>query len=68
VFVPERRRLGESIRDAAPLPSSILAPLTGAVRWLLADLPDAGTARPAAGPRPVPVEPGTLGSWTEPAL
>jgi MinD-like ATPase involved in chromosome partitioning or flagellar assembly len=65
VFVPERRRLAETVRDAAPPPGQIVAPLAGAVRGLLDRSEGAGVTATPAPPGPVPVRPGTLGSWTE---
>jgi MinD-like ATPase involved in chromosome partitioning or flagellar assembly len=64
VFVPERRRLDEVLRDGEPPPTQIVAPLTGAVRALLDRLPAAFPA-PAAAGEPVAVVPGTLASWSD---
>jgi MinD-like ATPase involved in chromosome partitioning or flagellar assembly len=67
VFVPERRRLDDLLRDGAPLPSQIVRPLAGAVRALLerATLAPVPAARPAMEPEPVAVVPGSLGSWSD---
>jgi MinD-like ATPase involved in chromosome partitioning or flagellar assembly len=61
LFVPERRRLDDLVRDGAPLPAQIVRPVTGAVRALLDRTPD--LPRPPA-PEPVAVAPGSLGSWS----
>jgi CO dehydrogenase nickel-insertion accessory protein CooC1 len=67
VFVPERRRLDDLLRDGAPLPSQIGRPLAGAVRALLerATVASMPAARPATEPEPVAVVPGSLGSWSD---
>ncbi len=64
VFVPERRRLAEAVRDNVPPPAPLVKPLVGAVRGLL------DRARHASAPAPAPVvaapvlvAPGSLGSW-----
>jgi hypothetical protein len=68
VFVPERRRVAEVLRDNGPPPAPLVRPVTGAVRGLLER---ARHVRPAApepvgvGAEPVPVVPGSLGSWTD---
>jgi Mrp family chromosome partitioning ATPase len=64
VFVPERRRLDAAIRDAAPLPSPLVRPVTGAARGLLDRARHAPPARPPS-PEPVLVAPGSLGSWAD---
>ena len=64
VFVPERRRLAEAARDAAPLPAPVVRPLVGAVRGLLDRARHTATPR-AAAPEPVLVAPGSLGSWSD---
>jgi MinD-like ATPase involved in chromosome partitioning or flagellar assembly len=61
VFVPERRRLDELLRDGAALPPPIVRPVTGAVRALLDRTPEPPPPPPA--PEPVAVVPGSLGSW-----
>ena len=69
VFLPERRRVAEALRDNAPPPAALVRPVSGAVRGLLAGRRHAaGGAGPDSGPAapvPVPVVPGSLGSWTE---
>jgi hypothetical protein len=69
VFLPERRRVAEALRDNAPPPAALVRPVSGAVRGLLAGRRHAaGGAGPGDGraaPVPVPVVPGSLGSWTE---
>lgn len=60
LFLPERR-IEETMRDAARLPSSLTAPLVGAFRAV------AERARPAergVSGLPEPVRPGSLGHWT----
>jgi hypothetical protein len=63
VFVPERRRLDELLRDGAPLPPQVVRPVTGVVRALLDRTPELPPPPPA--PEPVAVVPGSLGSWSE---
>jgi hypothetical protein len=60
LFVPERRRLDEYHRDGAPLPGSFVMPIGDAVR---AVLQRSGTPPPER--EPVPIAPGTLGSWRD---
>jgi MinD-like ATPase involved in chromosome partitioning or flagellar assembly len=62
IFIPERGRLDDLVRDRAPLPPPIVRPVTGAVRALLDRTPDG--ADPAPPPQPVVVVPGSLGSWS----
>jgi hypothetical protein len=61
IFVPERRRLDDLVRDGAPLPPQIVRPVTGAVRALLDRTPE--LPEPPRPPEPVAVAPGSLGSW-----
>jgi hypothetical protein len=63
VFVPDRRRVGDLVRDDAPLPAALVRPLTGVVRGLLDAVVGGGDPAPPAGSEPVPVAPGSLGSW-----
>lgn len=59
IFIPERK-IDEALRDAAPLPGPVVDPLAGALRALLdrqADAPPAGVTAP------VPIAPGSLGTW-----
>ncbi|MGH9229653.1 MAG: hypothetical protein ACRD07_13185 [Acidimicrobiales bacterium] len=61
VFVPERRRLDDLVRDGVPLPPQIVRPVTGVVRALLDRAPE--PSPPLPPPQPVAVVPGSLGSW-----
>ncbi|WCO65598.1 hypothetical protein PO878_13925 [Iamia majanohamensis] len=61
VHVPERRGLDEVLRDGARLPASVTDPLVGALAGLL----ERATTPVAADAAPVPVTPGSLGSWAE---
>lgn len=69
VFVPERRRLADEVRDGRAPPAPLVAPLVGAVRGLLdrAGQPLAPAPPPsgAAPDEPVLVVPGSLGSWAD---
>jgi MinD-like ATPase involved in chromosome partitioning or flagellar assembly len=73
VFLPERRRLDEVVRDGDEPPGALVEPVTGAVRALLDRLPtaagtdegDGGTGPGGAAPVPVPVVPGTLATWAD---
>jgi hypothetical protein len=58
IFLPERR-VEECLRDGVCLPSQLTAPLTGAVRAVLAR--NGGRAHPPTGPEAV--VPGSLGHW-----
>lgn len=70
-YVPDRRRLDDLIADNGRAPVSLVDAMTSAVRALLERTDD---GRPAwtgshvgpAGEQPVPVAPGSLGSWSEP--
>lgn len=64
VFVPERRGIDPVLRDGVALPAPVVRPVTDAARALLARLP-AAPVPGAAGPEPVAVAPGSLGSWTD---
>lgn len=67
VHLAERRNLEQVLRDGGRLPDGWLAPICGPVQALL----DAGAdvaradAPASVGAEPVPVVPGSLGSWTE---
>jgi hypothetical protein len=63
IYIPERRRLDDVLRDAARLPAVVVAPVAGAVRGML-DLTSDGARSIDAGD-PVAVVPGSLGRWTE---
>lgn len=65
VFVPERRRIDDLLRDGHRLPSACSAPITAAVAGLLADDRPAAAARADEG-EPVAVVPGSLGTWSDP--
>ena len=70
VHLPERRRVAELVRDNAAPPALLVRPLTGAVRGLLERAGRAGdgppvVVGPTGVPEPVPVVPGSLGSWTD---
>jgi hypothetical protein len=62
LFLGERRRLDDVLRDGARLPDAWLAPIAGSVRSVL-DLTQ-GNAAPRHA-RLEPVAPGSLGAWTE---
>jgi len=62
LYLPERRRVAELLRDNAGPPAQLVRPLAGAVRGLLEAAPPLAGV-PGAGPEPVPVAPGSLGSW-----
>ncbi|HEX6419736.1 MAG TPA: hypothetical protein VFZ77_14650 [Acidimicrobiales bacterium] len=64
VFLPERRRLADEVRDGAPPPAPLVRPLAGAVRGLL-DRAGEPPPAPRAGRQPVLVAPGSLGSWSD---
>lgn len=64
VLLPERRQVEESIRDVAPMPPSIVAPITAAVAERLDRLP-AHVVGELDLPAPVPIAAGSLGTWHE---
>jgi hypothetical protein len=67
LHLPHRRHLDDIVRDGRRLPSILAAPVTAAVEAVLArtgDEPGSGTG-PATGSEPVPVAPGSLGSWSD---
>lgn len=56
VFIPDRRSVEGSVRDATALPNAVVAPLIGLLTQRL--------LRPSRRPNEtLPVVPGTLGSW-----
>jgi len=57
LFVTERRRVEDLVRDAAPLPAQLTAAPATAVRALLDRLDEPSLAAPE------PVRPGSLGAW-----
>lgn len=59
LFVPERRRLDELLRDGSGLPPAMNLPLAAAVRAVL----DRMAERKPVAAGPVAVPPGSLGSW-----
>ena len=63
VFLPDRRTLDDVVRAGGPLPRSLTQPLARSVAALLEQAPIV----PAGldGLEPVPVAPGSLGSWAE---
>jgi CO dehydrogenase nickel-insertion accessory protein CooC1 len=63
LYLPERRRIAEQVRDNAPPPGPLVRPLAGAVRALLEAASPGGAGAPGEAAEPVPVTPGSLGSW-----
>lgn len=63
VFVPERKQVDACIRDVAPLPDTVVEPITAAVRARL-DATDRIDAM-SVPDEPIPVEVGSLGEWDE---
>jgi hypothetical protein len=61
LFVPERRRIDDQLRDVAGPPATLAASLAAAVVALLGRL--APRPSPVPGDEPVAVLPGSLGSW-----
>ncbi len=65
VFVPERRHLDDVLRDVRAIPSTIVDPVTDAVRARIRAL-DARRHVPALDDgAPLPVPGGSLGTWDE---
>lgn len=62
-FLPERRGLDDVLRDGVPLPASIVAPVTHAVGMRLDAVEERALTGSPPGDEPVPVVPGSLGSW-----
>ncbi|MDQ6697169.1 MAG: hypothetical protein M3Z46_06895 [Actinomycetota bacterium] len=63
IFLPDRRAIDDLHRDGARLPSSLSAPLVGAVQALLDRT--GGRAGDGIGPSPKSVIPGSLGTWSD---
>ena len=63
IYLPERSSVEADLHDGARLPAALGAPLVGAFKALL----DRPRLEPVAA-SPEPVQPGTLGRWTEEAL
>lgn len=61
IFVPERRRLDDTLVDGRSLPAALTDPLT---RGVLAGLDHAARHAPHRDTAPEPIAPGSLGSWT----
>ena len=61
LFLPERRRLDDLVRDGERLPSSLCAPLGGAVAAVL----EAPTLDLTDDKEPVAVAPGSLAAWAD---
>jgi hypothetical protein len=65
LFLPERRRLDEVLRDGERLPAALCSPLGGAVAAVLEQsAPEVDADDPI---EPVAVVPGSLGSWADDA-
>lgn len=64
VFVPERPRLDDALRDGVALPDAVVTPVADAVRRRLAEVDERAPGHPAVD-EPVAVVPGSLGSWDE---
>jgi hypothetical protein len=66
VFLPERRRFDDLVRDGARLPASMCEPVTSAVATRLDRFPgtEPGTGHEDEG-EPVAVVPGSLGAWSD---
>src|SRR5690606_31850287 len=66
-FLPHRRSLPALIRDVGPLPDAWHRPATRPLLALLEAHPAPMAGREPVA-EPVPVAPGTLGSWTDQAV
>jgi hypothetical protein len=63
LFVPERRRLDDLVRDGGRLPAAVVQPVASAVRALLDRVrAPAGDHRPTSA-EPAAVTPGSLATW-----
>lgn len=62
LHLAERRHLDDACRDGVPLPGSWAQPLVRAVEALMEQRPPATTSSSTA---PEPVQPGSLGRWTD---
>jgi len=65
VYLAERRRLDEVLRDGARLPDGWLAPITGTVQAVIAATHDGSEAERQPANELIAVRPGTLGTWTD---
>lgn len=64
IHLPDRRRVEDAIRDGERLPAALVGSVGDAVAAVLEQAPGAHAGR-AAGAAPVPIVPGSLGSWAE---
>lgn len=64
VFVPDRPRLDQALRDGVALPDALVTPVADAVRRRLAEVDQRAPGHPVAD-EPIAVVPGSLGSWDE---
>jgi hypothetical protein len=69
LFVPDRRRLEELVTEGDRLPDSVVTPMAAAVAAVLERVADRRSEASPALQRaePVPVAPGSLGSWSNDA-
>jgi hypothetical protein len=65
VFVPERRRIDDLVRDGHRLPAACCTAITAAVAATLTDEPPATDAVVVDAEEPVAIAPGSLGSWSD---
>lgn len=63
LFLPERRRLDQLLVDGRPLPTPLATAAAEAVHAVIQQA--ARSAARSTPVEPVPIRPGTLGSWTE---
>jgi hypothetical protein len=65
LYLPERR-VEEALRDGVPLPAPLPELMAGALRGVLErpEAPQPAAEASGGDPVPVPVRPGSLGSWT----
>lgn len=69
VFLPERKHLDDLVSSGRRLPAALVAPLTGAVRAVIDRLPSSEPDQAiTADVEPMPVAPGSLGSWSDDGL
>lgn len=65
LHLSERRQLDLALRDGVALPEAWFGSVPAAVARLLDDLDEGAAPTRAASRAPVPVAPGSLGSWTD---
>lgn len=62
IQIGDRRGVDEALHDGVPLPMALAESIARPTQAILTSV---GTRRPVASPEPAPIQPGTLGHWTD---